>query len=129
MKHLPAIAGALLGLAFIFFGLVYFLDLMPAPDLPAGSPPALFMGAMAPTGYLAFIKACEVLGGLLTAVPRTRNFGLLILGPVVVNILAFHVFITGGHGLAEPPVIGVTLLLGYLLWDARREIAGLAPRR
>ena len=57
------------------------------------------MIAFAPTGYLTFVKVLEVVGGILVALPRTRNFGLLILGPIIVNILAFHVFVMKGEGL------------------------------
>jgi len=88
MKHLPNIVGALLGLAFITFGLMYFLKMMPdQPPPPPDSAVAKFMGAFATTGYLDFVKALEILGGLLVAIPRTRNFGLLILGPILINIL------------------------------------------
>lgn len=71
---------------------------MPPPP-PEGTPPALFMGAFAPTGYLTFVKVIEVIGGVLVAIPFTRNLGLLVLGPIIVNILAFHAFITKGEGL------------------------------
>ena len=59
--------------------------------------------------------------------PKTRNLGLLLLllGPIVVNILAFHVFLTGGAGLADPVVILITVLAGYLLWSGRKSFYGL----
>jgi len=126
MKHLPAIAGALLGLAFIAFATMFFLKLGPAqPEPPAGSPPALFMGAFYPTGYLHFVKVLELLGGILVAIPKTRNFGLLILGPILVNILAFHVFITNGAGLVDPPLVLLSVLALYLLWADRRKFLNL----
>ena len=126
MKHLPNIAGGLLGLLFIAFGLMVLLKLGPTPPPPPeGSPPALFMAAFAPTGYLTFVKILEVLGGLLVALPRTRNFGLLVLGPIIVNILAFHIFVAKGEGLFNP-VIGLIVALAlYLLWCGRKEFAGL----
>jgi hypothetical protein len=125
MKIATNIAGGLLGLLFIAFSLIVLLHLVPMPPPPAGGPPALFMGALAPTGYLTFIKVCELIGGILVAVPRTRNFGLLILGPIVVNILAFHVFIMKGEGLAGPPVV-VALLAAFLLWAGRGPFLALA---
>ncbi|MCB9898529.1 MAG: VOC family protein [Planctomycetes bacterium] len=129
-KLVPTVAGALLGLIFVFAGLVVLLDLAPEqPAPPEGSPPALFMGAFAPTGYLTFVKLLEVLGGLLVAVPRTRNLGLLVLGPIVVNILAFHVFIMGGEGLLEPMLLAVVALAAFLLWVERRAFAALVTRR
>ncbi len=127
MKHLPTVAGLLLGLAFVASGLVVLLELAPTPPPPPeGSPAALFMGAFAPTGYLTFVKVCEVVGGLLVAVPRTRNLGLLVLGPILVNIVAFHVFITDGHGLLEPMLLGLLALAAYLLWAERRAFGALA---
>ena len=126
MKHAPNIAGGLLGLLFLVFGLNFFLKFIPMPPgPPEGSPPALFMAALYPTGYLAFVKVFEILGGVLVAVPKTRNFGLLVLGPVIINILAFHVFLTKGAGLADPVVILICALAAFLLWSARRAFAAL----
>ncbi len=126
MKHLPNIAGGLLGLAFVAIGLMVLLGVGPEqPAPPEGSPAALFMGALGPTGYMSFVKVLEVLGGLLVAVPRTRALGLLVLGPIVINILAFHLFITGGQGLFDPPVILVSVLSAYLLWCERKAFGGL----
>jgi hypothetical protein len=126
MKHAPTIAAGLLGLIFVVFGLNFFLKFIPMPPgPPEGSPPALFMAALFPTGYLAFVKVLEILGGILVAIPKTRNIGLLVLGPVIVNILAFHIFLLGGAGLVDPVVILITLLPLYLLWTARKSFATL----
>ncbi len=122
----PTIAAGLLGLLFVVFGLNHFLKFISMGDPPPqGSPPAMFFGALYPTGYLTFVKVLEIAGGVLVALPRTRNFGLLVLGPIVVNILAFNIFLTKGAGLLQPPVILVSLLSAYLLWDARGKFAKL----
>jgi putative oxidoreductase len=127
MKHAPNIAGGLLGLLFLVFGLNFFLHFFPMPDdpSPADAPHKLFMAALFPTGYLAFIKVLEILGGVLVAVPKTRNFGLLLLGPVIINILAFHVFLTKGAGLTKPPVVLICVLAAFLLFSARKSFARL----
>lgn len=126
MKHLPTIAGTLLGLLFVVFGLNFFLQFIPMPPgPPEGSPPALFMAALFPTGYLAFVKVLEILGGVLVALPKTRALGLLILGPIIVNILAFHVFLTKGAGLLDPPVILISVLALFLLWSHRAGFCAL----
>ena len=129
MKHLPNIAGGLLGLAFIAFPVIYFFELVKMPPPPEGSHAAHFFGAFGPTGYMNFVKACELVGGILVAIPLTRNFGLLLLGPIIVNILAFHVCITRGGGLSDPPLVLICLLAAYLLWCGRREFLGLLNRR
>ena len=126
MKYLPAIAGALLGLLFVVFSLIVLLKLVPVPPPPADSSPiALFMGAFGQTGYLTFVKVFELIGGILVAIPRTRNFGLLVLGPIIINILAFHVFITKGAGLFEPPLVLIVILAVLMLWSERKAFAQL----
>ncbi|NWK57071.1 hypothetical protein HW115_15720 [Verrucomicrobiaceae bacterium N1E253] len=126
MKNIPTIAGALLGLAFITFGLNHFLHFIPmGGGPPEGSPPALFFAAIVPTGFLTFVKICEILGGILVSIPKTRNLGLLVLGPIVVNILAFNILIAGGSAVFQAPVIAVSLLSAYLLWHGREAFGGL----
>jgi putative oxidoreductase len=127
MKHIPNIAAALLGLLFITFGLNFFLHFIPMPNdpSPADAPHKLFMAALFPTGYLAFVKVLEILGGLLVALPKTRNLGLLALGPIIVNILAFHIFLTKGSGLTDPPILLIVALTSFVLWSERKSWFGL----
>ena len=104
----------------------FFLNFLPKPpDFPTGSPPTLFFAALYPTGYLAFLKCLEILGGVLVAIPKNRNFGLLVLGHIIINILAFRVFLTKGAGLADPVVLLITILPLFLLWTARNSFKGL----
>lgn len=124
-RHLPTLAGIVLGLLFVMSAVVVLFDLVKPPPPPEGTPIALFMGAFGPTGYMTFVKVLELLGGILVAIPRTRNIGLLILGPIIVNILAFHAFITGGQGLLEPMLLLIVVLAAYLLWVGRKAFAGL----
>lgn len=125
MKYLPNIAGGLLGLMFIAFSLMVLLKMAPVPEQVPGSAAAMFAAAFGPTGYMTFIKVCELVGGILVAIPCTRNFGLLILGPIIVNILAYHAFITQGEGLLNPIIIVICALAAFLLWSGRRAFAGL----
>jgi putative oxidoreductase len=128
MKFVPIIAGLLLGLLFISSGLVVLLHIAPMPPMPEGTPAAMFMGAFAPTGYFTFVKIFEVIGGVLVAIPRTRNFGLLVLGPIILNILAFDTFIMKGADFTTPAVIPIALIVllaNYLLWVGRKAFAGL----
>ena len=125
MKNkITLVAAGLLGLVFIVFGLNFFLNFIPMPSPPEGSAAAAFTGAMYSTGYLTFVKILEITGGLLVAIPKTRNIGLLILGPIVLNILAFNVFIAPG-GYTQPPVILVCVLSAFLLWTAKESFAKL----
>ena len=127
MKIAANIAGGLLGFVFAALSLMVLLGLAPAPKLTEGSPEASYMAAMAPTGYLIFVLVCEFIGGILVAIPRTRNLGLLVLGPIVINILAYHTFIMKGGGLVGPPLL-VAALAAFLLWTERKAFAGLVRR-
>lgn len=118
------IIGGLLGLVFIVFGLNYFFNFLPNPPMEEGSPPAMFIGAMYSTGFLGFVKVLELVGGVLTTIPRMRRLGLLILGPIVVNILAFNVFVAPG-GWTQPPVLIVVAFAGFLLWAERKSFGAL----
>lgn len=114
---------------FVASAAVVLFKLVPIPPPPNdGSPMALFMGAFGPTGYMTFVKVLELVGGVLVAVPRTRNLGLLVLGPILINILAFHGFILGGAGLFSPMLVVIVLLTLYLLWVERAAFARLVTR-
>jgi putative oxidoreductase len=126
MKHIPNIVGGLLGLMFIFAASMVLFKLGPTPPAPPeGSAPAHFMAAFGPTDYLTFVKICELVGGVLVAIPKARNFGLLVLGPIIINIIAFHGFVTAGVGLFSPMLILICLAALYLLWVGRRQFLAL----
>lgn len=130
MKYAANIAGGLLGFLFIAAGAVYLLQIGPTPPPPApGTPGAHFRAAFEPTGYLSMVKAFEIVGGLLVAIPRLRNLGLLVLGPIILNILAHNAFVLGGEELFDPVMMAIVAMALFLLWTARREFAGLVPPR
>lgn len=124
MKLATNIAGVLLGLIFNVVAWNFFLHFFAMPAPPEGSPPALFLGAMIPTNYFAFVKVLEITGGILVAIPRMRSLGLLTLGPIVVNILCFHTFLTKGAGLVGLPLL-VASLSAFLLWTERAAFSRL----
>ena len=125
MKHLPTVAGIVLGVLFVMSAVVVLFGLAPTPAVPEGTPMAMFRGAFGPTGYMTFVKVLELIGGILVAIPRTRNFGLLVLGPIIINVLAFHAFVMKGEGLFNPLLLLIVALVLYLLWVGRRAFAGL----
>jgi putative oxidoreductase len=124
-KYPPIIAGLILGLLFVMSAVVVLFNLVKAPPPPEGSPAAMFFAAFGPTGYMTFVKVLELGGGILVAIPRTRNFGLLVLGPIILNILAFHLFVTAGEGLLNPMILVIVALALYLLWVGRKQFLGL----
>ena len=130
MKKTAAIVGALLGLLFIASGLVVLLKVAPnPPPPPEGSPAAGFFAAFGPTGYLTFVKVLEVVGGILLAIPRTRRAGFLVLGPILVNILAFHLFVMRGEGLFSPMLLVICAMALFLVWVERAAFAAFLLRK
>ena len=126
MKIAALVASILLGLVFLLGSVPFLLNIVPdMPKPPEGSAQAMFMGAFAPTGYLHFVKVFELIGAILVIIPKTRNFGLLVLGPIILNILAFTVLIMKGEGLGNPLVILAVVTSLFLLWDARQKFAAL----
>ena len=125
MKHLPTVAGILLGLCFLLASAFGLFNLMPMPKYPDGSPAAHFMAAFGPTGYTKFVAMFQLAGGLFVLIPRLRNVGLLVLGPVIVNIIAYHTMVEDPMHLVNPMFIIILICALYLLWDARKKFAGL----
>lgn len=111
----------LLGLLFVVFGLNGFFHFMPMPPMEGAA--ASFMGALAATGYMfPLIKGTEVVAGALILSGRATPLGLVLLAPVLVNILAFHLVLTPGE--AGMSVVLVAMSLG-LAWIHRSAWRGL----
>jgi putative oxidoreductase len=125
MKIATHIVSALFGLLFLAGGLFFFFGTQP-PGPPEDSLPGKFMAAFGPTGYMTFVKICEIIGGLLVMVPKTRNLGLLALGPIVLNVLCFHAFVVGGGW--NPVHAFITAAPLFLLWTERNAFAKLVTR-
>ena len=117
MKKVSCIAALLLGLAFVAFGLNFWLHYLPAKPAPA---PESFMGQLYSSGYLAVIKALEVIGGVLLILPRTRVLGLFLIGAILFNIACIHQFFFGG--LKDPTVIGLIVLTLIVAWSKRHAL-------
>lgn len=110
MQKVNVAVQALLGLIFFVFGLNGFLNFIPTPELPEKV--AAFMGALVATGYfLPVLKVVETLSGLLLLIRKFPALALVLLAPIVVQILLFHIFIEPS-GL--PMAILVVVLEGYL---------------
>jgi uncharacterized membrane protein YphA (DoxX/SURF4 family) len=116
MKIIAVLCRILLGLMFVIFGANILHPFLHMPMPPAGSLPAQFMGVMVPTGWMHIVGFFQLLGGLLVLLGGTTPLGLILLGPVIVNILIFHIHLEGGQGIAPGAVaalLEVILLVAY----------------
>src|SRR2546428_8370460 len=124
MKIATIIVRGLLGLMFTVFGSNIFLHFIPMPPLPstlAGD----FSKALMQSHYMYVIGLLQVVGGLLLLIGRFVPLGLTLLGPVIVNILLFHIFLDRS-GL--PLAIIVAVLALFLVWRYRTNFIGLVQR-
>ncbi len=125
MKNIPTIISALLGLAFITFGLNHWLSFMPKGDGTPPSPETIAFFKATGKGFMDFVKLLEIIAGILLIIPKTRNWGLLIIGPIILNIIAVNIFVMGGTKVFQPPLILLSLMAAYLLFTARNKFLNL----
>ena len=112
MKIATVIARVLLGLVFFVFGLNHFLHFAPAPELEPGNA-TNFIVALNESGYFTVVALLKIIGGALLLSGFYVPVGLVLLAPVVVNILLYHVFLqTEGIGMA----IVISILTVFLIW-------------
>jgi len=93
-RHLPTVARILMGLMFVVFGSNGFLNFIPPPKAPLPEGAAAFAGALAQTGYMMpLVMGTQLLGGILLLLNRFVPLALVLLAPLLVGIVAFHIFL------------------------------------
>ena len=105
------IARILLGLTLFVFWLNPFLHFLPA-IMPSGLA-GQYLSLLIQAHYVYFIGAVQLVGGALLPANRYVPLALSLLGPVIVNILLYHLLLShAGAGLT----ILVTILWGFLFF-------------
>jgi putative oxidoreductase len=123
MKFAVLISRILLGLGFTIFGLNILVPFLPVPPPPPGSPALQFMMIAGPSHWMSVVGIFELLGGLLVLVGGTAPLGLLLLAPVLVNIICFHICLEGGDGIAPGVVFSILEL--FLLYSYRNSFQSI----
>jgi putative oxidoreductase len=118
-------ARVLLGLIFFVFGLNFFFNFLP----PFPAPPEAglqFLGGLQASGYVfPLIKAIEVVCAVLLLSNRFVPLALVLLAPITVNIVGFHVLLAPAYGM---PLLIVALTL-FLAFTHRAAYASLFRAR
>jgi uncharacterized membrane protein YphA (DoxX/SURF4 family) len=111
----------ILGLILIIFGANKFAGFMPAPELPESA--GNFMTALMVAGYMfPLIGAVEVIVGLLLVFKKWVPFALLLLAPVSVNIIFFHLMLAPA-GIGPGAVLAIlNVALIYAYWDKYKPL-------
>ncbi len=114
-KKIDIGARIVLGLILLAFGLNKFLQFMPMPEMPEAA--GALMGAFMEAGYIMpMIAIVEVVIGIMLLAGLFVPLALLLLVPLSVNIILFHVFLDPA-GMAAGLIVfvlNVYLLFTYL---------------
>jgi uncharacterized membrane protein YphA (DoxX/SURF4 family) len=90
--HIVAIViRTLLGIVFLIFGVNAFVHVIPMPT-PTGDA-GTFMGILVHSHYLYAVKCFEIIGGAILISGRFTPLGLTLIGPVIINILFYDLFL------------------------------------
>lgn len=111
-----------LALILIIFGLNKFIDFsfMPLPQLPEG---ANFMSSLSASGYvLPLIGVLEIFIGLLLLFKKWVPFALLVLVPISLNVLLFHLFLDIPRVLPAIIIVSINAILIYKYWKSYRPL-------
>jgi putative oxidoreductase len=123
MKIALIVCRFLLGLGFVVFGLNILIPFLPQPPPPEGSLMAQFMTVMFPTHWMSVVGFFQLVGGMLLLFGGTVPLGLALLAPVLVNILACHICLMAGGGIA--PGLVFSIIEAFLLYSYRSSFAGI----
>ena len=125
MRIAALIARLLLGLIFLVFGLNGFLNFIPMGPMPTGLA-GQFIGALVLSHYFWVVAALQIAGGVLLLVNRYVPLGLVLLGPVIVNIFLYHLFLLPTGMAMAVLVIALWLIVYYA---HRSAFAGIFAQR
>jgi hypothetical protein len=121
MKIAATIARYLLGLMFLVFGSNMFLHFIPMGPMPAGLA-GQFSAALFAAHYFYVVGAIMVVSAILLLANRYVPLGLVLLGPVLVNILLFHILMApNGIGMGAFATL-LWLLVAYRVRSAFRGL-------
>ena len=120
MKIAAIIIRTLMGLLLLFASVSYFFHTMKEP-MPVGAAKTYNEG-LAVVHLMDYVKAIELVCGLLLVIGRYVTLAVLVIFPILINIVLFHAVI-------DPKDVGagLALLLGnfFLAYYYRRNYASL----
>jgi uncharacterized membrane protein YphA (DoxX/SURF4 family) len=124
-RHIPTLIRLLLGLMFLVFGLNGFLNFMPPPkDMPQDI--MTVSEALVKGGYMTVVSATEVLVAVLLLSGLFVPLALVLLAPIVVGIITFHVALAPQ---TIAPGIVVLVMELYLAWAYRSAFRPILAAR
>jgi putative oxidoreductase len=118
---LAMVARYLLGIALVFFGLNGFLQFMTPPAM--GDAANAFMAALGATGYMFFlINVVQLLVGISLLANKFVPLALIVMAPLTLNIIFFHLFLHVQSILFGAIVAVLHIYLASVNLDSYREL-------
>lgn len=111
----------LLGIMLVVFGANKFLHFIPMQQLTGAA--GNFMNSLGATGYIfPVVGLLEVVVGVLLLLKKWIAFALILLAPISVNILFFHLFLDiPGVAIAILVFLFNSILI-YKYWSAYKSL-------
>ena len=125
MKIATLVARLLLGLIFVVFGLNGFLNFLSMGPMPTGLA-GQFVSALVLSHYFWVVATLQIGGGALLLANRFVPLALVLLGPVIVNIICYHVFLNPS---GAAPAVVVTVLWLIVFYGKRQYFSGIFAQR
>lgn len=101
----------------------------PTPDLYNTPEAFAFIDALMKTGYLTHIMSAVFAICIVLILTKRMALAALLLLPITVNIVAFHLFLDGGLHMMGAIMADVLLVLNvYFLWRNRSQYRALLQK-
>ena len=117
MKTIAITAQILLAVTFLWLGLSRFLHLM--ADVPLRCIAQQSIATIFLSRYIAILLGVQLLGSLLLLVGRWNVLAFVLLGPIVLNIVLFHLFMGPGSFIFA---LLLAILESGAIWTCRRYL-------
>jgi putative oxidoreductase len=111
----------ILGVGVLFFGLNKFFDLIPMFEMPPAA--VNFIESLKTSGYVFYLVAIiEVFVGVMLIIKKWVPFALIVLAPLSINILLFHIFLDVSDISVAIVISILNGILIYKYWKAYRTL-------
>lgn len=111
----------ILGLGLLVFGINKFVPFLPMFDMAPAA--ANFIDSLASSGYVLYTVAfLEVVIGLMLLANKWVPFALILLAPIAINILLFHIFLDVSSILVAIIIVAINAILIYKYWKTYRPL-------
>jgi uncharacterized membrane protein YphA (DoxX/SURF4 family) len=110
-----------LGVGLVVFGLNKFFGFIPAPSFPEDA--AQFIASLRATGYVLYVVGVlETFVGVLLLFNKWVPFALILLAPIALNILLFHLFLDLPDIAVALIIATINSILIYKYWRLYRPL-------